>query len=416
MRSTTVIALIVALASSPSAQEVFVVDQTFPPGTFRNINHALSNGADDGDVILVRAGTYSNEFAVDGQAVTIVADAGALPLIIMNEAVRIEGLEVGEALVVRGLHLRIDQSGFDGYDPLIEVVDSDGLVWIEDCKLERGAPALRVGIGTRVVVERCEVDGQHGVFNGFTLDSPGAGIEVFGKLSLHGSTVVGGSGQDGFDGLPSIGADEGGDGARVYSGGVLTAFDSTIQGGMGGDGFSTVDFPCVPPATGGPGLHLLPGTSLARGFGTTFTGGDPGVPNVGCPRIAGGPAVLNDGGVIEMSAQSPVGFEVAATAREGEDLTATLTGAPGALALLVVGFEPNALYVPSLSSTLLVQSGQLIVVGAIPPSGVLPLGTTLDELGPGIFGVKLVFQAGACSAGSCTLGGGSIAVLLDGAF
>src|SRR5687768_12236739 len=94
-----------ALAFPAAAQSVLVVDDDGGPGVHTEVASALLE-AQDGDVILVREGAYTQGFVVDGLAVTIAADAGATPVFQIevhsgSPGVRITGLAPGETVVLR---------------------------------------------------------------------------------------------------------------------------------------------------------------------------------------------------------------------------------------------------------------------------------------------------------------------------
>lgn len=345
----------------------------------------------------------------------MVADAGATPRFFGGSASAhfpISGLAADDVLLLRGLELDCFQP-FESNEPLIEVAGSAGTVWIEDCALKQGGPAVKAGPGTRVVLERGTAEGAHGYFSGLTTVLPGGGLEVEGEVTVHGTTVTGGAGKDGqpWSGFLALEADPGAPAARVAGGGVLHVLDATLRGGAGGDGSSFLT--CIPPAPGGAGLHLLPGDPAARIFDAALEAGATGDPWLGCPPTSPGPRLLQEGGTLGPLAGPAPALEAGAVAREGQVLTAKLQGEPGAFAFLAVGAAPAAFFLAPLVGTLLVDAPQVFAVGPLPPSGLITLAATVGELGPGVQGMLFPLQAAACGSGGCALGAGSVAVLLD---
>lgn len=108
-----------------------------------------------------------------------------------------------------------------------------------------------MGPNAKVALERCILEGIDGLFGTFYYGTwgPGAGITVEGEASLGNSSVIGGTGYNGFyDGIHSVGASPGEDAARVTGAGGLALRNSYLEGGRGGDGY--YEWGCKSPGTG----------------------------------------------------------------------------------------------------------------------------------------------------------------------
>jgi pectin methylesterase-like acyl-CoA thioesterase len=68
--------LALLLAAGASAQSVFVVAPVAGPGVFSTDIQPAVDAAANGDLVLVKAGTYSG-FTIDAKGVSVIADAGA---------------------------------------------------------------------------------------------------------------------------------------------------------------------------------------------------------------------------------------------------------------------------------------------------------------------------------------------------
>ena len=118
------------LALPVGAQQVLVVDEAGAPGSFPDLQAAV-DAAVDGDVLLVRPGTYSG-FEIDGLSFTVVGDG---PGVIVEE--KPAGLFVGDTLVVRDLASgrRANIAGLDLEIevPIFGVVFPPAGILVEDC-------------------------------------------------------------------------------------------------------------------------------------------------------------------------------------------------------------------------------------------------------------------------------------------
>ena len=232
-RSVVAFSWIVALGTAHAA--VLVVDDDGGVGVdFTTLSAAVA-AAQDGDAILVAAGTYDQPTVIDGKSILIQAEAnatvdlGAAPLTIRN-------LAVTDVVAVRG----IDGSGRWVFE------DNDGILWIEDCDLLAGpidAPAnLVVDDSSRVLITRCRIHGQPVDTGAGDADASDAIASLTSTLFLYESDLRGG---DGAVGVPAAHAVD-------VTGGQVQLLGCDASGGDGG------------PAAGGDGVRVANGATLRR--------------------------------------------------------------------------------------------------------------------------------------------------------
>ncbi|MEM7310815.1 MAG: hypothetical protein AAF682_29360, partial [Planctomycetota bacterium] len=250
---------LLALPALP--QSLYVVDDDGGPGIdFTDLPPAVA-GTASGDVLLVRAGTYS-PFAIDGTSLSVTAEEGAVvrvagPASIANTA-------APDRVVLHGLL-------FEGSAPQPAIRNNLGWIGIEDCDFEAGtvsaadgAEALRIETST-VALSRCTIDGgqltaDHGI-------DFGAGLRVANAtVHLHSSIVRGAAGAEGVRGGTGVELD----------GGVLLLGGCDVRGGAGGNG--PAGAACADGAPGGDALVLVGAAPLAYPPATAFIAGAGGPP------------------------------------------------------------------------------------------------------------------------------------------
>jgi hypothetical protein len=404
------------------AQNVLVVAETPGPGVdFTSIGSAIS-AAPPGAIILVKQGNYSPAY-LEGKGLTIVAEAGATVTVgQQGPAVLVVDLPAGQTVVLRGLKLHTP-----AYDPQWQssatmlVKNCAGPVWIEDCTLVDGRPALEVdnppGQAAGVIVLRSTLIGGPSWFDGMLNGSGGEALQlVSGSAHFYDCTLTGGKGKNGYVDVPSAYPDDGFLGVKLGGGSALFV-RSTVSGGQGGKGFIEPFSGCQLPGKGGVGLHLGAG-SVLRSLQTTIKGGPSGLPaQPSCALAPEGTAItgLLSGGIIEALAGEAPGIQGAGPVREGELLSVTIDGAPGSAVVLAVSIGPLGQYIAGLSGALLVQlPATVLAPGLMPPGGTLVLADLVPTMPPGLEGVTVFLQPAAVpAAGSCVVGGGAAVTLLD---
>lgn len=140
---TTVCRWVLVLGLVPAATHagsVLVVDDTPGPGVqFSDIAPAVA-AASDGDLILVKSGTYSG-FDIHHRSLSVVADIGAMVEIVGR--VQVSALAAANRALLRGLKVRsapelgggfLDPN-FD-YSAGLQLLNSTGVTWVEDCTID----------------------------------------------------------------------------------------------------------------------------------------------------------------------------------------------------------------------------------------------------------------------------------------
>jgi hypothetical protein len=397
-----------ACAGAPLRADVIVVDPGGHPGAARL--QAALDGAQPGDIVLVRAGDYTGQLlSVNGKAVSVIAERDA--------EVLLSGLSSfsppGSPIVLRGLTvlgLAEENLAFN--------FNCEGPLWIEDCSGSPG-PSTPGGLGAPVglalqngeaaaVVVRCSLRGGNG------LDAPGG---------------------------PEGNAQGGGAGLQVSFGESIAVLEVTAVGGSGGDGPSLAIF----------GAHGAAGTYLAflgQAFvmGGSFTGGDEGADNQaaihpgagilasfvnplhlrGAVAVAGQvngagtpvlPVTLGLSTLVEFPA-APRSLEVSSPVRELASAAFTVQGQPGDVAFAFVSLQPGATLVPGKQGLFLLDASNPVAsvpLGSVSEaSGLLTGAVPMPRLPTGIDGLILYTQLGVVSAGGeALLGSGSAVVWLS---
>lgn len=299
--------LVLSLTGDGFAQTTWVVDAAQGPGwNFTDIPSAVT-AASDGDIIRIRAGSYS-WFSVTNKGLRIIGDGSASVVIGGAGTVTLQGTSANQKLWLQGMRFAMTSATFP---PTVNVLSTRGEVVLRD--LDFGVAA---GPGparwSRLVLRSCAqvhlmdssilggfahtrsilsaVDAQDTflqishctLIGASTADPSGSGtpgspgVEINrGDLFLTASTVRGGGGAPGclLTGMP---AGQGGaaitgrGGATVVVCGVPS--NCIVEGGRGGSDCSPLR-----PDPSGPGIQLVGGSAR-------FEGVTPG------PRVpAGGP-------------------------------------------------------------------------------------------------------------------------------
>jgi len=375
--------------SGASRADVWVVDSA-GGADFASLDEAVQAAA-DGDVLLVRFGLGPDAnlwlAPIDGKSLTLVADG---PLVYVRARVEIRNLAPDQHVTLRGFDF--------WYGSQLDLVDNDGVVWIEDsivrADLYGGSGPLGAvhAVRSRLVVKDSVLSGS--MQYGFYAAPPTSGLYLVDSTAvLHGASVQGG------EGLDTIYPDLPGATGAVLVGSTLIASGSAVHGGL-----SIAE-------AGGAGLVASAGSGVLL-RDTPVLGGS-GVP----PGAAMSLDASSTSAVLPGAAD---GLETTPAPREGGMLDVSVEGEPGDLVLLLVGFAPAleaAILAPSVLLVSPAPPAWSQSIGVLPGSGALGAAYLVPELGP-LAGVELFLQTLHVDAAplAARLGAGSVVQLLDAAF
>ena len=192
--------LLAAAGAAPALAQgkVWVVDASSGPGTdFTSIQVAiLSSSVVDGDVLLVRAGSYTSLNLTNGKALTIQADVGGGVFVHSTPDFggQVAGLPAGKSVRLRGLAMN-----------QIRLANNGGTVWMEDClvlaEYTGSQDAIVVTSSSDVVLLNTSATGTAGLRTcvdpfEYLFNFPGAGLLVSGgsNVAAYGCRFQGGDG------------------------------------------------------------------------------------------------------------------------------------------------------------------------------------------------------------------------------
>jgi len=411
-------AFLALLVPATLAGNVLVVDAS-GAGAYTSIQAAVTAAA-DGDVILVKSGTY-DAFTVDDKALAIAGDTGAAVLV--QGAIGVTNLAAQKTVVLASLS-SVGVPALTGVGQYgLYLSNNLGSIRAEDCSFTgagNSAPCSGPSSGwdgTRILssadvalVTSSSLGGRSSDWglSGHGLYAEGSSLDVFESLAAAGT---GDSCCDGGNG---------GDGIRLVSSSNLFAAASSAIGGDGADAGCTTD--CSIGGDGGHGLvcggssvHLLQvaaeGGSGGNGVGGLSCGGESpwgsgGFPFVGSPQFLPGSAR-------RMTSPNVV--------RENTTAAFRFFGTPGESAHLFIASRTQRRLLLGWNGVLLVSPNaphlMTTSLGTIPPSGALNVSIPISELGPGVQSRVLHFQpVFIAPSGTRQLGTPASLVILDQAF
>ena len=407
-----------ALTLTHDAGATIVVDPS-GLGDATTLQQAL-DVATDGELILLKSGHYESApgglgFTIHGKGLALVADAGAevtLPWL------AIRNLPAGQSFVVRGLRFDPGANNPKPTRPGVEVTDSQGGVWLEDCSI-RGAdgwdgPDVYVpsdgqhGVSvenSHVVLQRCTVLGGKGApasFGTYTLGG-GHGVRVsHGRVALHDCEVTGGGGSDGDDTLYAI--LDGGHGVAIWVDALASIAGGTTTGGEDGEVPWELSY-------SGNGVLAYSASSFAWVRDGVFAAGPAELP--GGPGEAVG--ALKPQNITTFTAPSR-SLSITSPLREGEAGSIEVHGEPGDQLLLLASSSASIVPLAAKQGVLALEAPLLLplTLGSITdPGGELLLPVTAPHLLPGLDGLVTLLQLAVVRDGAVTLEGGSAFVWLS---
>ncbi|MEZ5978491.1 MAG: hypothetical protein R3F34_09755 [Planctomycetota bacterium] len=360
MRTLAALALALSSTSPLLAQNVWVVDASLGPGADTDtIAHGLQLAA-DGDVVLVREGSYPEFVSIPNRSVVLTADAGAL---VEVAQLTINGVGAGRTVTIRGLDFA-PTPGFFGAAALL--VGVDAVVHVEDCTFEGGNVlsdgALRILQCDDVVVSRCTILAPNSSATGVaSLDVEGSNAALF-------ECVV-----DGGDGSSIVGTNVVATPALVAADSLVTLTGCVLHGGDGAPGSAVLA--CSDGSDGAPGLVVDGlGLSVVELIDTTATGGAGGTAVQPCSPGAPGQDTVVLAGTLSVRPGLAPHFRFASPLRSGDPWDFDLAALPNSFAWIVIGVAPGPIqsFAPVVDGVVTVGAPQFLVpLGNLPASGVL---------------------------------------------
>lgn len=338
---TRALASLALIAPVLSAQSIHTVD-ALGGGDFLDIQTAV-DAAVSGDVLLVKAGTYSG-FIIDGKSLVVAAEAGQV--VEIDESVSIGNIAVDDKIVLQGLTLNPTQSPI--LFSALSLTNCAGHVLLQELNAE--VPAFGIAIFGVVYAQDCAAVA---IVNS-TIDSrdsepaqfSGAIVGDNSHFTMHGVTGYGSNGSDGT--VMSFFGQPGGSVLELRGGSALIV-DANFTGGQGGDGNTFLN-----PGGGGRGGHAIQLLAAMEGapslvvYDSTLT---PGQGGTGLrPAVDGLPGEMVD--VVVGTLTEPAAFARTFTAapvvRDGEMTSIVFNGQPFDLTWHIIGFDTNSatVYLP----------------------------------------------------------------------
>jgi len=364
--------LLAALAGLLRADVVYV--DASGNGDFLQVQPAI-DAALDGDVILVRSGTYPG-FTIDQARVFVIADAGALVKVASKVTIKntsTNGLVLLAGLDIEGLktYVAAEQIG-------LEILNNSGHVRIQGCNVRGGmgydngvmglpgGNASSIVNSSKVAFAACSLTG--GTGGGIPLwvvqggDGGHGVVEQGSAVAFYDCLLKGGVGGQADYLAPKFSAGDGGDGCRALDFGIF-ASGCQFQGGTGGGEAWT-------PGDGGDGLVVNPGAQ-AQLLSNTFAGGQGGFSFHGSFGQTGLPQ--SGGGVFHHFSGAARKLQASVLAAENASLQIQLSGEPGDRFWLASSATPVFIYMPAYAGIQLVP---LPVFLANRPLTILPASGT----------------------------------------
>lgn len=384
-----------ALGGTARAQNVLVVDAAGGPGSaYAEIADAV-DAAGEGDLILVREGSYLS-FVIDGKSLVVQAESGAQ---VVTKDIGVRNLTAGQSVSVRGIDWGPPSNG---HEIAIYLLNNQGPVWIEDgepslepsscppyspcdifCAVISGCSAVvlrdcslgalpgsggntydgvAIRNGSDATLYDCNVRGPDNVdfFQGFFIGGNGISV-VESHATIHGCTVEGGDGDD-INGTGIIVANN--------AGSVVDIIDSVVLNGIFAGSFGVVNqIPGTARFLSAPSpvraRNAVSGSSLEQPWSVTVSG----EPNdTAWVLISGAPDTFytRPAWVGSLALRQPVGFKRLGTLDASGSLTVSLP-TPG----LPLGVQGKPLYMQGLfldDSPAQVYLGSTTQVNLIDPS------------------------------------------------
>lgn len=375
--SLATLALATLLCLPAAAQSVRVVDDDGGPGVDHTSLQDAVDAAAEGEILLVKGGTYGPLLLGD-KSLVITAELGES--VVVGQTL-LSNLSAPKRVTLTGLTIHANFGGTG-----LVLSNSPGQVLVTECTVVgQGIPLFQ--INTAVTVTGCasvtfsecvvSVDGASGGYPG--LDA------VLSDVHLYDCSVAAGNqGVEGLFGPP---------GAEV-NGGFLFASGTTFRGGNGGVGVDDLFF-CNPGGDGGLGLQVLSGAEL-RTVDCQFLGGLGGGPSPSgnCGPGAPGQGLDTTGaGSVDDYGVTAHHFSVESPLREGASSVIEFNGEPNESVWFYWSLGMSQAHSGVIKGTIVPGPAPFtIFFGSVGPTGTLSLPITIP-VEPALLSVALYEQA-----------------------
>jgi hypothetical protein len=385
--------------------KVWVVDDDPALGVDFTTLQAAIDAAHDGDLLLVKAGTYAG-FTIDGKSLALTAELGAV--VGVSSMIRVTNLAADQRVVLRGID-RPQIAVPAGTPKDVLVSNCLGVVWFEDCLLsglqgvESSTPLMRVESSVSVALERC--------FVASTLLSDIEALRVSASsVHAHDTQFAAGTPFGNGASLPGV---------RLEPSSFLYAQGGSIQGGMG----PACQFQpgCVAPPAG-PGLSVASGAQAVT-LNTSLQGGSAGFSGfcfggVPCQGTNGPPVKIESGGSHAQLQEIARHFECVSPVRAGTSKSVKVQAYASDFVVALYAARPHPAYLPGVGSLLLPfalgTETQIYMLGPVGTGGTLQKSIDFAELPPSIDFLEVFAQAVCITPQLVTVTtGGSVLHLLN---
>lgn len=423
-RIALVVGSLACFARSAAASNVQVVA---PSGAaFTNIQ-AAADASVDGDVVLVKTGTYPG-FNLIGKSISVVADVGAN--VTIDGAIRVRNC-TGPVLLA-GLTATGKESTVEAERFGLAASTNTGALRVEHCTLRGAAtfPATYCNSRHGASVRACPNVAFVGcTLEGSVLYGDGRQAGLFASessVAIHDTTSRGGSSLCAF-GYTGVAGDDGLDNDNSF----VFAEHSSLSGGDGGHAS------CLDGARGGDGVHASGAAASVVLLDCPTSAGAAGLGNTpyACPcsncfhldctlcnndGSAGQATSAVSGATIQTVNGVYRRLDGPNVVRETQPVNVTVFGQPGEKAALLLGHDATFQWTPQWSGVQLVAApsvARYLLIGTLPANGMLNFALPTRALPVGVQSDVLRAQALLTDGSGTARWSGSLdVVVLDSAF
>lgn len=403
LRCTITLALVLA-SNALGQNQVWIVDVGGGVGAFSTQIQPAIDAAADGDVILVRPGSYL-PFTIDKKSVSIIRDSTIISPV-QVQFVEVRNLQATQRVVLHGIGTSLSPTPGTQTVPMRWFHDNAGVVIVETCAIYFGAPGVSVSNSANVVLTRCFV------ING----APGIAT-TNSNLHLYDTAVVG---ANGANSTGMVLASDGADAVSV-SGGSAVAVGSSLNGGAGGDGLADTLGNCDSAGAGGAAVRVAGAGAYCFTRDTYLVGGVGSATTAPCSDLGvSAVAVQLSGGAVQYtSLEVRRSLDISSPVREGGTASVRFEGKIGESAFALLSLAPQPVFIPALAGTVLPSAPfSFVPLGSVGFGGVsgFSLSIPANTVPPGMQAVEIFAQVVVPGAsGKGVLGSGAVLTVVDGA-